>query len=291
MSIETLLQYGNWSGPGWTARKRDDSFETAGVDRILSDDDRRIGGIDVYDNFVAKAHDMNEYAAQAVLRGELEALDMIDNKTTVVDGSPAYKTKLKMSEGGDERKRFASFAFYRDELTAKGAAEEDRGKLGLAFSFYYRHVALSNQQFALDYTFNRPRLLNMIADLSSLEFTLAFGPHLFLKEAAVLTRQAEATERESGIAPPSHGEWLSYLRKSFVVPTGPEFSNEGGLDYVPILTLEGLSKMAHSDVTELFQDLVSAADANTRAGQIYNRYRPKGAASKAEAQQVLLYPG
>ncbi|MEM7743914.1 MAG: hypothetical protein AAF409_09400 [Pseudomonadota bacterium] len=291
MSIETLLQYGNWSGPGWTARKRDDSFDTAGVDRILSDDDRRIGGIDVYDNFVAKAHDMNEYAAQSVLREQLAELGVIDNTTTVVDGSPAFTTPLKMSEGGDERKRFASFAFYRDELAGKTPSDEDRGKLGLAFSYYYRHVALSNQQFAMDYTFNRPNLINMIADLSSLEFTLAFGPHLFLKEAAVVTSQAGNVEQESGIAPPAHPEWLAYLRNHFIRPTDPSFANDDGLSYVPVMTLEGLSKMSHTDVTQLFQALVRATDSNTRANRIYNRYRPEGASSLSDAYQVLTYPG
>jgi len=58
--VTGLLKYGNWSGPGWTAGQEASAYENANVQRILSQADRKLLGVDSFDNYVAKAHDLNE---------------------------------------------------------------------------------------------------------------------------------------------------------------------------------------------------------------------------------------
>ena len=81
MPIEDILRYGNWSGPGWTAGVKIDEFRDNGWERVITDDDREMLGIDRYDNFVAKAHDLNEYAALDKLRPILASLGLANNAT------------------------------------------------------------------------------------------------------------------------------------------------------------------------------------------------------------------
>jgi len=59
--IAELLRYGNWSGPNWS-----NGVNYGG--RVLTDAELRTPGIDPYDNYVAKAHDLNEIFAAQRLR-------------------------------------------------------------------------------------------------------------------------------------------------------------------------------------------------------------------------------
>lgn len=62
-----ILKYGNWSGPGWS---NGDGY----AGRRLTDVEKFGVGVDAYDNYVAKAHDLNEITGEENLRANLSDL-------------------------------------------------------------------------------------------------------------------------------------------------------------------------------------------------------------------------
>lgn len=70
-AVSQILAYGTWSGPEYS---NGFSFPK----RRFTDIDRVEFGIDPYDNYVAKSHDLNEINAAENLRASLASLDIPD---------------------------------------------------------------------------------------------------------------------------------------------------------------------------------------------------------------------
>ena len=66
-----FLAYGVWHGPGYSAGV----FNSEGLN-TFSSAQRSLQGVDGYDNYVAKSHDLNEIIASEILRDELAAVGM-----------------------------------------------------------------------------------------------------------------------------------------------------------------------------------------------------------------------
>lgn len=288
MSFKEVLRYGNWSGPGWTAGKDNDWFSNEGYDRAMTDADRALDGIDAYDNYVAKAHDLNEFAAIDALRGALARLALIQNDVVPVGGGAGYADRLVFPDDPSESSRFASYNQYARRLDQSGGNDEARQDLAYAFVLYYLHAAFSNRQFALDYVLHRPSVWNVPKGAFRMELQLRFGPNYFLEEANGLESQAYRVAGAAQIAMPTAREVGGYMDSHFVTPHRPNFSPVRGA-YVPILTAAALGVATRPEIAELQNTLVSTAQENARLDQIFSRYRPQGCSSVAQALETLDY--
>ena len=135
--INVVMRYGVWSGRDYSNGWNTDT-------RRWSDEEKQRPGIDAHDNFVAKAHDLNEINAEEHLRAALEkagfgALGLV---------SPAGKWQEKLETQGD---RVLDFEHYHSR--AEGANKQ---KVADAFLLYEEHFMRSNLQFAIDMHANPP---------------------------------------------------------------------------------------------------------------------------------------
>ncbi|MEM7058735.1 MAG: hypothetical protein AAF557_14180 [Pseudomonadota bacterium] len=240
MKVEDLLRYGNWSGPGYTAARAEDDFGPNQA-RTLTREETRIQGIDPYDNFVAKAHDLNEYAAEEQLRGVVASLGLITNEVKTEGTKHFYTERFKFGKDVGEGHRFVSFKHYRDRLAAGSPGNQDRENLIQAFYNYYMHISHSNCQFAIDYLRNEVNLFsNIFSGSWRMSTQLKGASPIFLGEAA----DAEARvfrEVLHGIADasPYSSRFQSYLQDNFVSPMSENFAPIGGDAFKPSLTKAG----------------------------------------------------
>ncbi|MEM6676721.1 MAG: hypothetical protein AAF675_02490 [Pseudomonadota bacterium] len=264
-------------------------FENEGADRKLADRDLQWDGIDRYDNFVAKAHDINEFHAQDQLRLTLQELELVDNETTVLDGGHlAYKMPLKFGMFDDEPSRFVSYKFYHSELPSRKPAIVK--KLRRAFVLYFLHVAYSNLQFALDCVLNSVSGgRNLLRGALLMRAQLLGAPHLFLSEAATLELLARDLRGSPRATLVPRDETEAYLREHLVTPKKPFFEVAHGEAYIPLLALDALITAPRVALTELVPTLIAARDARGRravAREVMRR-APNGADSVASADSIL----
>lgn len=244
-AISSLLKYGNWSGPGWTAAMRDAGFRADGVARSLQPRERNIAGVDAYDNFVAKAHDLNEFDAEVQLRNGLASLGLIGN--TVMQrpaGRFIYEDRIVYGDdpGLDEDHRFASFIHYSKEQQAKAPGADNELILRQIFTNYFLHISRSNCLFAVDVIRNPARFsLASLFDMLSMNKQLLVASHLFLQEAAdAEARVFRDILRGVSDTDPYIDEFQIYIDANMVYPAAPEFQPIDGREYRPTLTRDAV---------------------------------------------------
>lgn len=249
MKVEDLLRYGNWSGPGYTAARAEDDFGPNEA-RTLTEDEHHIPGIDPYDNFVAKAHDLNEYAAEENLRAVVNALGLITREVKNQGDKHFYTERFKFGKSVGEGHRFVSFKFYNDALNAKGPSDQDRENLIQGFYNYYMHISHSNCQFAVDYLRNEVYYFsNMLSGSMRMSAQLKGASPIFLGEAA----DAEARVFSKvllGVADPSPYamRFEAYLSDNFVSPSDSNFDKVGSDTFKPSLTKAAIIKASRDEL-------------------------------------------
>lgn len=233
--VEDLLKYGNWSGPGYTAARKEDDFGPNQA-RTLTEQETRIQGIDAYDNFVAKAHDLNEYAAEEQLRTVASSLGLITKQVKSEGTKHYYTERFKFGKDLGEGHRFISYAHYRDKQNAGNASDQDKENLRQGFYNYYMHISHSNCQFAIDY------LRNEVSLFASFKSTLMIlqlkgASAIFLSEAADAEKMATDTVltgvTDKGVF---ESRFKNYLSDNFVYPLDSNFAPMDGRSFKPSLT-------------------------------------------------------
>ncbi len=263
--IGDLLRYGNWSGPGWTAAREAQDFAAVGKARILSEDERRIRGVDPYDNYVAKAHDLNEYDAETRLRARLAELGLASAEQTLHEGAPAWAKPLVFGAAGGDDHRFVSWRAYRAEMERQGPDLSDRVALAEAFLRYYTHIMRSNLQFALDYRDNGVSLLSGGSKASLMLLQLAGAAHVFLTEAARLEEAVKTIRNELDLRVARSRDLAAYLETIFVTPDGLEFDGAGMDAYAPAAPRRVLIAAPIDDLQRLSAVRIAARNAVGRA--------------------------
>lgn len=261
MPFTELLRYGNWSGPGWTAGVSRKAFDDAGTGRIISQAERNVTGIDRYDNFVAKAHDLNEFAAQAQLRSRLAALGLVDARKTSVGGRPAWRERLVFGSGGEDLRRFVSLDQYMAAFQAQGPGDDEVQALGEAFIFYFCHLIHSNAQFAIDAQTNRvARWRNRSRGSYKMAIQLGFAPHLFLGEAHRLSICARRCSSDYGVTIPTLTTLRRYLDDHFLTPAETIFAQVDGEGHIPVLSKAGYIQTSREMLVDVFDALGMAIE-------------------------------
>lgn len=250
---DKLLIYGNWSGPGWTAGRKAAPFIAKGQERILTSDDRKMDGVDAFDNFVSKAHDLNEIDAEVELRSHLDRLGLISNKKT--PSGDAYTSRPAY----DDEKRFVSYAYYRGRLDGgqSGApgSQARRAALARAFVNYYLHIARSNGQFVTDFVENLPSLRHGGYGSAILMHAKLVGAgHLFLcemKKIHDLIQTDIVGEFGPGIV--EKDAVMAYLNAKFVSPhQDDDFRPVNGRTFQATLTRKEILAASMRDFSELY---------------------------------------
>ena len=274
MSIQGLIRYGNWSGPGWTAGRAEDDFGPNEA-RALRDDERDLMGIDAYDNFVAKAHDLNEYAAEGLLRNEATNMGLITNQVQQQGTKTFYAERFKFGSDIGEGHRFVSFAFYRDALQDRGAGAEEMTRLRQAFYNYYMHIALSNCQFGVDYVRNEISLIrNIFSGSWGMKKQLAGAAHIFLDEADNAEKRV-FRDVLAGVpdAQPFADRFQIYISDNFVYPMDRGFQPVRGTEYKPSLTKAAMTGATRK---ELLDAGVALRDEKNSSGNQEQAFRGAG---------------
>lgn len=279
MPFSEILKYGNWSGPGWTAGIPKSDYDKSGADRIVTKTQRAVDGIDRYDNFVAKAHDLNEFAAQEALRVTLVKLGLVSDKKTKVKGRPAWKKQLLYGAGGDDLRRFVSLDKYMEKLTAKSPAKAQIQELGEAMVLYFAHLIHSNTQFAVDAQLNRvDRWRNRSHGSYKMALQLGFAPHLFLGEAHRLALAARRAKSDYKVKLPSTAAIRQYLSQHLVTPQETFFSAVHGEPHITALTASGLINTPREMLVDAFDALRDTVEAKGHevVGRKLEKAAPQG---------------
>ncbi|WOF75109.1 hypothetical protein QMT40_002772 [Parvibaculaceae bacterium PLY_AMNH_Bact1] len=250
---DKLLIYGNWSGPGWTAGRKAAPYIAKKQERILSAADRKMDGVDAFDNFVSKAHDLNEIDAEVELRRHLGALGLISNKKTTT--GDAYTSRPKY----DDEKRFVSYAYYREQLigghSRPPGSEAERATLAKAFVNYYQHIAKSNGQFVTDFVENLPSLRHGGYGSAILMHAKLLGAgHLFLCETKKVHDCIQTDiVGEFGKDIIVQSDVADYLNTKFVSPhDDDDFKPVNGQAFKETLTRKEVLAASARDFSELY---------------------------------------
>lgn len=185
--LSRLLSYGIWSGPGYVAGHysipiallRKGQSETAHI--------RNFRGIDAYDHFVARSHDLNEVDAELNLAHSLEAAGIVsftDREIAYRDAAGketkgTFASPPELARGGIGGDRFVDVVDYigRSNAEHKPAVVE-------ACCQYLLHLAYSNLQFIVDMIPNKVDRTQPRGGWMGLQY-LGAGP-IFQKEASDL---------------------------------------------------------------------------------------------------------
>ena len=208
--VSRLLRYGNWSGPGWS---NGNNFGG----RILTEPELQTPGIDAYDNYVSKCHDLNETFASYTLRRELAAASPAHSDLLLRNGAGHYAKPLVFEPISDllSNPRFVSFDRYVSE-----AKPNEKRAVAEAFYSYCDQVMRSNLQFAIDYVWNEVEFVSIKTPLMMAE--LGFASHVFLNEATWLDAQMRRLRQSEGVSD-------AYIRQSDIAMrfrfVSPHFGN------------------------------------------------------------------
>ena len=244
---------------------RDAGFRADGVARSLQPNERNIEGVDAYDNFVAKAHDLNEFDAEVQLRNGLAGLGLIRNAVTQRPaGRFIYEDRIVYGDdpGMDEDHRFASFSHYSKEQKAKSPGADNELILRQIFTNYFLHISRSNCLFAVDVIRNTARFsLASLFDMLSMHKQLLVASHLFLQEAAdAEARVFRDVLRGISDVDPFIDEFQFYIDANLVYPAPPEFQPIDGREYRPTLTRDAVVAESRDKLVRASADLRSKID-------------------------------
>lgn len=273
--ISQILKYGNWSGPGYTAGKFVFDYRNAGLSRILTPRDFALGGVDAYDQFVAKPHDLNEFVAETQLRDVLASVGLIDNtQVALSNGEVVYQNRLVYGQdiGGDFR--FVSQDYYLNVMDSALYTDAQRFVVGQAFFKYNSHIARSNAQFTVDSQANRPSVWTTGGSALGMELQLAGAPHLFLTENIGLSELNGQLFSLFGEDFVSDVELAQYYDQNFVTPDLSETALNGR-GFTPTLTPDLMKSLSFE---ELLQVYVERRD-------LYMDYHPEQARLYREMEQ------
>ena len=162
--VSKLLSYGVWSGPGYTA-----GYYALPIDKLTPELEAQLG-IDAYDNYVAKPHDLNEFRAEGTLLGKLAGLGFLDQNADVV----------RSDVGQIIDRRFVDVQHYIDQA----GDEATRQSAVKASIDYVVHIISSNNQWAVDVTKNGVNMENDYAVPMAIQNMLA--DNIFLHESTSL---------------------------------------------------------------------------------------------------------
>ncbi len=276
--VTDLLKYGNWSGPGWTAGTKSQPFEAAGVQRILSQAERGLTGLDSFDNYVAKAHDLNEYDAEIVLRDQLNGLGLISDGTQPWGDNGGQVFTERFTYGG----RFVSYDHYKNQLDAGSFTDAQRLDFGKAFTNYYTHIAKSNAQFSIDFISNGTSFSSVGWASIFMDAQLAGAAHIFMAEAATLENLIEnQLIADFGADVVNAAEIEAYLMGKFVTPgEGEDFGPVEGNSHQGTLTRQEVINLSRGEaqtlLTAYIQDLNSATPEGVRLEDVLEDLRALG---------------
>lgn len=181
--VSKILSYGVWSGPGYSAGHYSISIALMRRHEARTAHYRRFRGVDAYDHFVARTHDLNELDAEGHLIDALAENGVIVMQQTTYNyrdehRKPAaglFQTPPVLDRAGSIGGRFVDPEFYLDGLSG------DRLRsVASAFIRYALHIAYSNLQYSFDVIPNRVDDRQDYSDLMNVQI-LGSSP-IFLKE-------------------------------------------------------------------------------------------------------------
>lgn len=284
---DKLVIYGNWSGPGWTAGRRAAPFIAANHERILSPADREMDGVDLFDNFVSKAHDLNEIDAEVELRARLGGLGLINNETMEFKDSCAYRYRLVY----DANDRFACYTYYRGQLNnghlGLTATMARRRELAKAFANYFWHIAKSNGQFVTDFVENLPSLkYGGYSSATLMYLKLGGAGHLFLCEMTKVHDLIQADiVGEFGPDIIVQSEVEGYLNAKFISPhDDDDFRPVNGKGFNVTLTRKEVLGASARDFRELYGTHVRTRNATKPNVDFRKKYLRKMRASTSSGK-------
>ncbi|MEO0622244.1 MAG: hypothetical protein AAFU49_00065 [Pseudomonadota bacterium] len=254
-----ILQYGNWSGPGW-------SNGTGYPGRRLTDAEKFGVGVDSYDSYVAKAHDLNEILGEENLRSNLANLGFSD----LVTPTPTGDYEFGLVRDG----RFVDAQHYLDT-----ASPQNRAAVADALIMYEQQVMRSNLQFAVDYLSNGVDVWDQGLSAVRMGLQLGAASHIFLGEAAA--SETRINDLRQFASADIDQQVLDYLSQNFVSPgSGNDASRfmewPGGDEYNRSVDF---SFMIGADREQILATAVALRDA-WRSGN------PDIAAALAEMEQI-----
>lgn len=199
--VSKILSYGVWSGPGYSAGHYSISIALMRKHETRTAHYRRFKGVDAYDHFVARTHDLNELDAEGHLIDALADEGLIEMRPTTFDYrdhnmqpvAGSFDTPPALDRAGSIGDRFIDPEFYLDGLTG-----ETRRRVARAFIRYALHIAYSNLQYSLDVIPNRVDDRQNFSELMNVQI-LGSSP-IFLKEMRRLVAFANALPGTLGIA-------------------------------------------------------------------------------------------
>lgn len=173
--VEKVTKYGTWSGKGWS-----NGVNYPG--RKVLESEMEEAGIDPYDNYVAKAHDLNEILAADKLRGDLQKIPKAPHNELLQTINPKqYKHDLQYTPVS---RLGAIFGVDRCVDIEKYMDASHSVEISDAFYQYYDWKMRSNQKYYFDVKRNKASKYW----ISLTRIFLGFAPHNFASEAAELER-------------------------------------------------------------------------------------------------------
>ncbi|MCI5047081.1 MAG: hypothetical protein MRY59_06245 [Aquisalinus sp.] len=249
--VSRQLAYGNWSGPDYTAGFYSSDVEGPlgrPVSRALAQERRALAGVDPYDNFVAKAHDINEFDAERELRVSLNRIDERLASTDVgfdAYGRPFFEGQLP---SGDQslwdfraETRFVSYQGLMKRADELGLSSGQRRALGGAMINYFEHVSRSNLQYVMD-----SRTHETDSTWASAQRLFARG--IFAGEADKTMRMIGHIRDDLGADIYDTGAVQAYLRENFVTPQGEDFVSLGRGGFQQTLTREQIISASYLEL-------------------------------------------
>lgn len=290
-ALVQLLKYGNWSGPGWTAGRFESDFAELNVARILSTADRSVLGVDAYDHYVSKAHDLNEVDAERNLRQTLGDLGLISNDTTTIGSDVAFTERLVFG-GEGEPERFVSLDHYMTLLDGSNATQQQRVTFAKAFVNYYSHIEKSNTQFSIDYLKNGVDLIRNFPSGIRMIVQLAGAAHIFLGEAADVSNLIQSKiipEFGSGVV--VSGDIETYLEENFLTPEGRDFdgfSDINGDSFTRTLSKDQIISFSRQELLDVYVLLRDAAmEGDAQFARVVQAIQDRDFKSLEEIKDVL----
>jgi len=235
-----LPNYGHWSGQGWS------NGENYGG-RVLSDGELRRPGIDPYDNYVAKAHDLNEIFAAQDLRYALADASPVfaDLRVKTPNGDFAEPLIFEASGGMFDPSRFVDPGYYLPMVRAN-----ERPAVAAAFYSYFDHVMRSNMQYAIDYAFNGVRFTGFAS--IAMQIQLGGASHYFMGEAVDLERRLVHLS-QSGLVSSTHISSVPHTLFDRIVKPG---HSSGRSSYISRLNTPFVQKATMETIVVADRDIL-----------------------------------
>lgn len=197
--LSRLLSYGIWSGPGYVAGHYSIPMTLLRKGQPETEHIRKFKGVDAYDEFVARCHDLNEVDAELNLADALEAAGIIAMEDKEIayrsaahrETTGTFRSPPLLDQGGIAGDRFVDVEKYIGEAT-----DAHRPAVVAACCQYLLHLAYSNLQFIVDLIPNKVDRSQPRSGWMGLQY-LGAGP-IFQKEAARLFTSVKTLQTTHG---------------------------------------------------------------------------------------------